>query len=411
MHSDPTTWLLGAALALAGAASGGCDSKDTPATDAAEERKGKSEDADTSPPRVAKAEGAQARGKPTDAADPKDATPEDGKPGDAKPGDAKPDDAKPDDAKPDDAKPDDPKPGDAKPDEDEPDDAKPSPKPAGFPFGEVRPAYGDRGKMIVDDIHMLGPLDEDIDLVGFLSEKYDYPDGIDKQVDPTDPKFPKEFAIGDEWYVVGAKGLDVGKVVGFGASGGASESHWMIVLGDVPEGDSSLAWPKADGDPSKTAILAKPGKLAPKSPEGSAALEAVRKALPGLLDADATKVMKGKKLRRKHVRIWTPRTPVADTVLVQVNVPIDDEEEGPEAHVAGLLWVDAKGTVTALSKPSFSLDREDVEHFVDLDGDGVDEIVFDRSYYEGSYSFLAAYEKDASGKGAWTTYQLGGDGA
>ena len=80
----------------------------------------------------------------------------------------------------------------------------------------------------------------------------------------------------------------------------------------------------------------------------------------------------------------------------------EDSNTGKPVDVWG-----TKGRVEAILAPSMTIDSYSLDLLVDLEGDGQDEVIWQSSYYEGSYSQVMAW--DAAGELLSRT--LTGDGA
>jgi hypothetical protein len=235
-----------------------------------------------------------------------------------------------------------------------------------------------------------------------LAEAHEHPDGISATL-PATAELPAGFAVGDEWVVATATGERHGKAVAFGAMGGASEVHFIVVLDTAAEGLAARAG--AWKGPIPTLRDAKPVVMTKGS--GKALLGSIEAGILAAADPDAKAALSRKPIAAKHLTAVEGRFPGGFTHLVAMARPLAPENDIGSEHVAALLLVDATGRVEAIDAPHLSIDRAEVAHLVDLEGDGVDEVIYDSSYYEGSYRLLLTW--DAAGKAVRRT--LGGDGA
>jgi hypothetical protein len=243
----------------------------------------------------------------------------------------------------------------------------------------------------------------DGEMIMALAEAHEHPDGINATL-PKTAKLPAGFAVGDEWVVATTVGERRGKAVAFGATGGASEVQFVVVIDAAGTGLAARA--SAWTGPIPTLRAPKVIDLA-KDERGKELFRRLEPAIVAATDPSALAALKGKRLVAEHLTVVEGRFPNGSTYLVSLTRPVADEEEFDSDHVAGLLLADATGRIEAIAVPGMTFDSYEVHYLVDLEGDGIDEVVYDSSYYEGSYRVLITW--DAAGKPVQRT--LGGDGA
>ncbi len=75
--------------------------------------------------------------------------------------------------------------------------------------------------------------------------------------------------------------------------------------------------------------------------------------------------------------------------------------------LSAMFFTDRSGRIRSMVvRPGVGIEHYHPRYSVDLEGDGVDEIVFDSEYYEGSYRLLLRH-----GDKGFETFTLTGDGA
>jgi len=121
----------------------------------------------------------------------------------------------------------------------------------------------------------------------------------------------------------------------------------------------------------------------------------------------ARRALGRKPIATKHLTVFAGRFPRGFTHLVALVRPLAREDDVGTDHVGGLLLADATGKVEAVIPPKMTIDSAEVLTLVDLEGDGIDEVIYDSTYYEGSFRMLLTW--DAASKPVLRT--LGGDGA
>ncbi len=211
------------------------------------------------------------------------------------------------------------------------------------------------------------------------------------RVPPDDPDLPRCFKIGDAFAVVTAQGTQRCTLKGFGVRPGAGATHLFLVLDGVPNAGPDALVVRLAG---AGAAIAAPATTVALRPAAGAAL-AARASRPlwpaaraGLLKGAPAKVRQAFATRlrpAKHVQWFGGRFGSQATGIVTVG--IEPKLPGYD-WVSAMALVDAKGRpIHIVGKADFGLEHYELNSLVDLDGNGVDEVVFESNYYEG-YSYL-----------------------
>jgi hypothetical protein len=238
--------------------------------------------------------------------------------------------------------------------------------------------------------------------VAALEQASEGGDGIERALSAT-AKLPAGFAIGDPWAVATTAGAKRGKAVAFGAYTGASEAHFIVVIDTVADGLAARpgTWP------GKVPKLIKARQVDTASGPGQQLVEAIMAPIVAASEPAARRALGRKPLEAKHLTVFEGRFPGGFTHLVALVRPLARKDDVTANHVGGLLLADATGKVESVVRPKLTIDSEEVLYLLDLEGDGIDEVIYDSSYYEGSFRKLLSW--DAARKPVLRT--LGGDGA
>ncbi len=223
---------------------------------------------------------------------------------------------------------------------------------------------------------------------------------------PSNAELPPGFAVGDPWAVATTTGAKHGKAVAFNAYGGSMEHHFIVMIDTIADGLAARSgtWP----GPVPTLSAAR--RVDTSNSPGLELVERITAPIVATAKPSARRALGRKPMASKHLAVIEGRFPRGFTYLVALVRPLVREQDfGNDAtrHVGGLLLADATGKVEAIIPPELTIDITEVLYLVDLEGDGIDEVVYDSTYYEGGYRMLMTW--DAAGKPVLHT--LGGDGA
>ncbi|MCH9679940.1 MAG: hypothetical protein K0V04_00785 [Deltaproteobacteria bacterium] len=265
---------------------------------------------------------------------------------------------------------------------------------------------GQQGHAVIDMIDVFDPDNEDNDPVWALAEAHGHPYGIDEHL-PEDATLPVGFAKGDAWTVATVEGTSVtGKAVRFGATGGASETHFTVVL-DV---DASGLVARSGDWKGPVPTLRKAEPVDTTKGAGKALVAAIGPGLAAAAKGRARRIMRrpGFTLGADSIVVVEGRFPRGFThmVVVMHEQPGGDEDPSIE-HISGMLLADGTGRIEPIAAPEWTIDGYRMLYLVDLDGDAQDELVYESFYYEGSYTLVMRWDE----AGAPERRVLEGDGA
>lgn len=286
--------------------------------------------------------------------------------------------------------------------------ADPKPDPVIEPAAPVKPgvavsalhwasASGEGGRTTIDITDV-----KDLEGLMKLADEHGQPDGIGATF-PATAKLPPGFATGDEWVIATTTGEKRGKAVGYGAYGGASEAHFIVVLDTPATGLTAKASDWVGPIPS----LRETRPIDMATGPGKALFGRIKAPMAKAAEPAARAALGRKPIKAEHVSVIEGRFPNGFTHLVALTRPLAPAEEIGSDHVGGLLLADATGRVEAIVPPTMTINSDSFLFLVDLEGDGIDEVIYDDSYYEGSYTLLLTWT--AAGKAEHRS--LTGDGA
>lgn len=114
-------------------------------------------------------------------------------------------------------------------------------------------------------------------------------------------------------------------------------------------------------------------------------------------------------ITRENLQVYRPRLRSPGHFLVSLKAVADpgmSEEDIQTLYLSALAVTDAAGHVLEfLEPPSISLAYNDMVSWMDIDGDGKDEILYNSRYYEGEYWFFSRWRN-----GAFQVVEIGGSG-
>ena len=211
---------------------------------------------------------------------------------------------------------------------------------------------------------------------------------------------PPRFVVGDAYRVATSDGIFDASLTGFELSYGGEGLHFFLVL-RIGEAGASVSGTAlaSKRDIAKFGVLRDGDQPADVAATYLAVVRAAfdEAGLDGKrVEADALQVVRGK-FPAPHVAL----------IAVELAPPEDEDDEHNLNYLSALLLGDTEGKISGeVYWPDERLDRFSIGYLVDVDGDGVDEVLFSSSYYEGSYEHLLEWNDDRP-----TTTTLAGDGA
>ena len=218
-----------------------------------------------------------------------------------------------------------------------------------------------------------------------------------------EPLVPAIFAVGAKLTAVTTVGRVELEVVSRSIDSGAGEDHLYVRVKGTPK----VAGPGLVVVGGKVGTGAKLRKV-----EAVAASKALSKAAQGKLVKELRAKTTEKRSKKavakarliKHTTVVKGKLSGGVVGVAALTVPQGKAFDG---YLSAFVLVGEDGRVVAVVKaPELGLERLQVEYLVDIDGDGIDEVVFDESYYEGSYLRVLFWD----GKTV-RTETLTGDGA
>jgi hypothetical protein len=222
---------------------------------------------------------------------------------------------------------------------------------------------------------------------------------------PDSPAIPRGWKVGDTWSLVTRDGVLRRQVSGFMVSGGASESHFEVVLGGVKT-------------PATLPVLAIRGRdvaeelrfTAPPKRDvallGDDPVAAVRAAIVRSVDAEGRSLFERARIGTRHLAIYDGRFPGGRTQIIVLDAPLPRiDSEADLSRASALLMRRDDGTLEFVTRAGVDGTLR-LRAIVDVDGDGVDEVFYEDAYYEGSYEVVLQWQD-----GKPRTRTLAGDGA
>lgn len=193
------------------------------------------------------------------------------------------------------------------------------------------------------------------------------------------------FSPGETLQVVGPDGPHTWGLEGFSVAYGASEGYLLAYFGKQSRRVS-------------TALVLRTERVHPgaalRSPSGRRADAALLASARGWVGTDPV----GARLKASHVTSMPIGGPKGAGRLVAVSVRLDvenpDEEDYP-GHWSGLVVEGAGGERHAVMEPKRRLHEVQVVGLADLDGDGIDAIVFHTDDVHSGYTYLAVWDGKA----------------
>lgn len=211
---------------------------------------------------------------------------------------------------------------------------------------------------------------------------------------------PKGWKVGDTWTLLTRSGTVTRKVEGFSITipSGSGTYHFDVDLGPAAKREKGPAIAVRGSGMAPT--LTKPEPV-PFATLGEGALAKIRKALPGKAYPEQKATLRAHPPQEKHVHVFAGRFPGGRTHAIFVSIVDAEQNFTP---YSALLFAHGDGTIERF-KASDAVGEMRAWAIVDLDGDGVDEIVYEDEYHEGWYLDLVHWKNEQP-----KTRTLTGDG-
>ena len=220
----------------------------------------------------------------------------------------------------------------------------------------------------------------------------------DFELEPRGPGVPRGWKHGDVWTLITRQGVMRRRVARFGLDQGPGEVHLRIELR------------RARGVGRATALAIRgtdvPDDLRLRKPERAPDSDIDRGWLRDTIvtaakDREDRRMFRKARIQERHVKVFRARLPPPYTDVVVLDAPVRGDEDGGRASALVV-----RSSADAYVRASDYQGRIKIVSVLDINRDGVDEIVFNDSYYEGDYDHLLYFE---GGKPKVRT--LSGDGA
>lgn len=192
------------------------------------------------------------------------------------------------------------------------------------------------------------------------------------------------------------------KVRGFWASTGASSSHLIVYMDGNPKFAGLAGLGVINQELPKDLKL----RSVPKPDDRDAQLMTLtRDNLVEYAADDAAAILPKLKVSSKNMSLVRAKLPGKGAALVSIHAHPEGMDE--INLLSALVAVDKKGKILhVFNPPAVQIERYDFLNTVDLDRDGIDEVILRNSYYEGNYIYLLRWNN-----GEAQLQQLTGDGA
>ncbi len=231
--------------------------------------------------------------------------------------------------------------------------------------------------------------------------------GLDSErpLKPNDPRIPARFAVGSSFVVVSEQGRTQGRVERIRVFWGASELHFEVELAlEAPlTGERGLLVLPLDKAPADIHVRI-PEPLDPSEPVFATILANA---------GEATKKAGGPPPTKDELQVHRVALANEGSFVFSFRAlgGRNYDDVIAEDLMSGYGIADSSGTIIEWIHPAAPrLDSFDTLLLLDLEGDGVDELIYDSSYYEGAYQLLLYRIEDYSG-GKYQQVVLAGDGA
>jgi hypothetical protein len=260
----------------------------------------------------------------------------------------------------------------------------PAQAPAQFP-DTVFAAHPVEAQWTVDMIDFAGA-----DITALERRAQAAPEGTILEFEPGDPSLPAGFALGDPWTLITRDGPDPRTVQRFSAAiYGSGALHFDVHLGPAAKGAKGPVI-AVRGHAPTTAKLVSPPPVRPST----LAKDTLKKTVAAIdphLEPELREVLPTIKFTDAHLKLYPGRFPGGRSHIGFLAATARGEENAT-LPVSGLVFAWPDGRVEFFAT-AVTWGTATFVALVDLDGDGLDEVLYDDTYFEGAYVQLLHWKE------------------
>ncbi len=229
------------------------------------------------------------------------------------------------------------------------------------------------------------------------------PESTELELPIGDPTLPPGFAIGDPWTLITRTGCEQQTATGFSGviSGGSGTLFFTVRLGPAAKSAKGPVL-AVRGPISATAKLITPAPVRP-STLAKTTLPKTVEVIDPHLEPEIRAVIPKIKFTDKHLKLYPGRFPGGRSHVGFLAAKAPGEENAT-LPISGIVFAYPDGRVEFFAA-AVTWGTATMLALVDIDGDGLDEILYDDTYFEGGYVQLIHWKE-----GRPFTRTLTGDG-
>lgn len=217
------------------------------------------------------------------------------------------------------------------------------------------------------------------------------PEGTQLELPAGAPSLPASIAAGDPWTLITRAGVEQHTAHGFSAviSGGSGSLHFSVRLGPAPETSKGPVI-AVRGPASATAKLVAPTPVRPSTLAKDTLTKTVAAIAPHL-EPEIQAVIPKIKFTDAHLKLYPGRFPGGRSHVGFLAARAKGEENAT-LPVSGVVFVYPDGRVEFFAA-AVTWGTATFLALADIDGDGLDEILHDDTYFEGGYVQLIHWKE------------------